>query len=119
VAVLLLEPLETHEVAHFAPRFLGETTEVGDELSRIRIDGPFGLAEELAHLQIEDLEDLEQRVEPDLVLSLLHPREVGLRHADLFGELGLGEMPSLAQLPDSRAHEVNFAGRVRSRHIPE
>src|SRR5262249_61675764 len=59
------------------------------------------------------LQDLEERVETDLVLALLHAREVGLSDADLFGELGLGQPASLAQLTDAGAHKVHLS---RGRH---
>ena len=69
-----------------------------------------GFVEEVAHGQLEDLQDLEERVESDLVLALLHAREIGLRDADLLGQLRLRETAALAQLADARADERDFAG---------
>ena len=85
--------------------------EVGDELLRLRggvgrrglfdVRGLGGrLLEEVAHRQLEDLEDPEERVEADLVLAVLHPREVRLRHADPTGEVGLGQAAALPYLTD-------------------
>src|SRR5262245_34214669 len=70
----LLELLETDEVAHFLARLVRERLELLDEIARLALRGRLGLAEEFAHLQVEHLEDLEERVEADLVFALLHAR---------------------------------------------
>src|SRR5688572_2078858 len=115
---LFLHLLEPHEVPDFLPRLVGEAAEFGDERA---VFGSRGLAfpEELADLQVEDLEQLEKRVQPDLVLALLHAREVRLGDADPFGELHLGQAMALAQLANARADEVHFAGGERSGHMGE
>src|SRR5437879_4103805 len=77
----LLELLETQEIAHLALRFAGQFAVFPDELPGLFPVRVFRLAEELSHFQVEDLEDLEERVEADLVLALLHAGEVGLRDA--------------------------------------
>ena len=79
----LLEPLETDEIAHLALRLARELLELDDELAGLGILRLLRLAEELSHLQVENVENLEERVEADPVLPLLHPREIGLRHDDL------------------------------------
>src|SRR5512141_3035770 len=101
--LILLHPLEPNEVADLALSFGGERLEIADELPRFGAVGSVRFSEELTHFEVEDLEDLEQGVEPHLVLALLHPRQVGLRNADLLGKLRLGEAPPLAQLPDAGA----------------
>src|SRR5450631_357053 len=104
--LLLHHFLEPDEVSDFLLRIARKGLEIVDQLPRDRVIGRLGFAEEFAHLQLEDLEDLEERVEPDLVFALLHSGEVRLRDADLFGELGLRETPALAQLADARADQV-------------
>src|SRR5262249_3688399 len=98
------------------PRVFRQALERGNELAFLFLDRLRRLAEELAHLEVEDLQDLEERVEPDFVLALFHAREVGLRDADFFGELGLSQAPPFAQLPKAGAHEVDLAGREGRRH---
>src|SRR5438128_9689983 len=107
-----LEYLEAQEIAHFALRFAGQLLKLPDELPGLLRVNLFRLAEELAHLQVEDLENLEERVETDLVLSLLHPGEIGLRDADLVRQLHLREVPPLAELADAGADEVDLPRRV-------
>ena len=116
-ASALLDLLEAHEIAHFAAGLFRQRLERRDELALLLLGRRRRLAEELAHLEIEDLEDLEERVEADLVLALFHAGEIGLRDADLLGELGLREATPFAQLADPGAHEVNLAGRERGRHF--
>jgi hypothetical protein len=55
------------------------------------------LAEELAQLEVEDREDLEEVVEGDPVFALFHAGQIGLLNANLARQLGLSEMPLLAQ----------------------
>ena len=71
-----------------------------------------GFLEEMAHGQLEDLQDLEESVESDLVLTVLHPREVGLCDADARREIRLGQPPALPDLPDLLPHEEDL-GRTR------
>src|ERR1700674_3122576 len=74
----LLELLEQDEVADLLARLVGEILELGHQGPSLPLRRGLGLSEELAHLQVEDLEDLEERVQADLVLSLFHAREIGL-----------------------------------------
>src|SRR6266540_161476 len=113
---LLLELREADEIAHLALRLGRELQELADELAGLRVLRFLGLAEELAHFQIEDLENLEQRVEADLVLPLLHPGEVGLRDPDLLGELRLRQVASLAQFANAGADQMNLARRMGRWH---
>jgi hypothetical protein len=82
--------------------------ELLDELTGLGGLRVLGLAEELAHLQLEDLEHLEESVETDLVLALLHAGKIRLRDADLVRKLRLGKVPPLAELADAGADEVNL-----------
>src|SRR5206468_4184443 len=72
-----------------------------------------GLVEEAAHRELEDVQDLEERVEADLVLSALHPREIGLRDPDPRGEIRLRQVAALPQLTDPLPDEENLR---RTRH---
>ncbi len=71
------------------------------------------VAEEIGEIEIEDAEDLEQFVEGDPVLALLHPREIGLLDANLARQLGLRQAALLAQLPQAAADGGHF-GRLQS-----
>src|SRR5438876_9314178 len=82
----LLELLETHEIAYLALSLAGKLLVLPDEPPGLLGARVFHLAEEFSHFQVEDLEDLEERVEADFVLALLHPGEIGLRDADLLRE---------------------------------
>ena len=53
--------------------------------------------EEVVEGDIEDGEDLEEIVQRNPVLTLLHARQVGLLDANLACQLRLGEMAFLAQ----------------------
>src|SRR5450759_451548 len=107
---LLLELLETQEISHFALRLAREPLVLLDELVRLGGLRVLGLAEELAHLQLENLENLEQSVETDLVLALLHAGEIRLRDADPVRKLRLRQAPALAELANAGADEGTLAG---------
>ena len=66
----------------------------------------------MAHRQLEHLKDPEESVETDLVLTVFHAREVGLRDPDPGGEIRLSQMPALPDLTDLLPHEENL-GRTR------
>src|SRR2546425_12567521 len=67
------------------------------------------LVEEIGDVHLEDREDLEQRLEADLVFSVLHAAEVGLLDADPVGEVGLREAAILAERADSGPHQQRLS----------
>src|SRR4051794_39914083 len=83
-----LPALEFDEAFHF---FLRRRTE-GLELVDDRLLVASALFEEIADAEVEGLQDLEQSIEADLVLSLFHAGEIGLVDADPFGELHLRQL---------------------------
>src|ERR1700730_18504619 len=111
-----LQPLELDEIADLLPGLFGEGPEFGHQVPGLSLFRSLRFAEELAHLQIEDLEDLEERVESDLVLALLLARQIVLRHAALCGEVSLREAPLFAQLTNTRADQSDLARRM-GRHV--
>src|SRR5258708_4140545 len=101
--ILLLPAFEVDEILDLFLRRGAQPVElVHQRLAAV------ALVEEVADIQIEGLEDLEQRVESDLVLSLLHPGEVRLVDADALGELHLGQLPLAAELPDLASDELEL-----------
>src|SRR5512145_2106507 len=83
----LLPALEFDEALHF---FLCGRTQclefLDDRFSPVR------LVEEIPDAQIERLQDLQERIQANLILSLLHPGKVGLVNSDPVGKLHLGEL---------------------------
>ena len=72
----------------------------------------------MAHGQLEHLKDPEESVETDLVLTVFHARQVGLRHADSGGELRLRQVPALPDLTDLLPHEEDLGRTRHSAHEP-
>jgi len=70
-----------------------------------------GLVEELSNVHFEDLEDSEQSLEADLVLSGLHPAEIRLLDPHFRRQLGLGELVVLAELANAPAYERELLPR--------
>jgi len=60
------------------------------------------------------LENAEEGIESDFVLSLLHAGEIGLMHSDAFGELHLRQFALASKLPDLAADQLNLYWRVCS-----
>ena len=75
--------LEADELDDLALVLVRQRTQVADQLDVLRAEGGASqIVEELADPHVELGEDLEQRVQADPVLALLHPREIRLLHAD-------------------------------------
>ena len=70
------------------------------------------LFEEVTDAQVKRLQNLQQRVEADLVLALLHAGEIGLMDADLLRELHLGQLALTAELADFSSDEFELCGPV-------
>src|SRR5207237_4880891 len=107
--ILLLTPFEFNEIFDF---FLRSGAERFEPVEHVRTAGAF--IEEVADAQIERLQDLEERVETDFVLSLLHPREVGLVNADTLRKLHLREFFLAAKLPDLASDEFELGWLVHA-----
>ena len=97
---------EKNEVSDLSTGFLIEGEEVLPELTVVPVARWPGIVEKRGHVELEDRQDLEQRIEADLVFSFFHPRQVGLEDSDFLGKLGLSEVPSLPKGTDSRADQV-------------
>src|SRR5687768_8617407 len=102
---LLLEALELDEALDFLLRGSTQPAELVDHLRVAHT-----LFEELADTDVECLKDSEQRVQTDLVLTLLHPGQIRLMDPDPVGELGLRQFPLTAKLPDLSTDEFYLAG---------
>ena len=70
--------------------------------------------EELADAHLELGEDAEEGVQADPVLALLHAREVGLLDAEAAGQLHLGQLVLLAELPDLAPDQLDLADLLDS-----
>src|SRR5262249_45920264 len=71
--------------------------------------------EEIADAQIECLQDFQQRIEADLVLSLLHAGEVGLMNADLLRKLHLRQLSLASELADFSTDELELRWPIHAR----
>src|SRR5688572_21100081 len=101
--------LELDEVAHLVLLHRVERPELPHQLYVLRSESVLRhLVEELADGDVELREDLEQGIETDPVLALLHTGEVGLLDADTRGELVLRELALLAQSPDFSSDELDL-----------
>jgi len=70
------------------------------------------LLEELGEGDLALLEDLDQGLEANPVLTVLHPAQVGLLDADTRCQLALREVPSLAQIAQSLPDVVPDSGSL-------
>src|SRR5437867_7654054 len=70
------------------------------------------LFEEIADAEVESLQNLQKRIEADLVFALLHPRKVRLMDADPLGELHLRQFALTAKLPDFPSDEFELTWLV-------
>jgi hypothetical protein len=105
VPVGRLAPFESDEVSDLPACVFGKHLEFSPGVSILFERG--GLVKKVAHVELEHLEDAEQCIEADLVLSLFHSRKIRLRHADLFGQLGLRQIPALSELPNSLSDQTH------------
>src|SRR5437588_4658646 len=69
---------------------------------------PAAFLEEIADAEIERLQNLEQRVQADLVLPLLHARQIGLMNPDALGELHLCQLALTAKLADLASDKLEL-----------
>jgi hypothetical protein len=112
-----LHPLEGDELPDFAARVIRELPEVVEDplvvvrtLRRDNLGFARKLLEKAAQRKLEHLQDPEENVEANFVLSVLHPGKVGLRDADLRGEACLSEMAALPDQPDLLPDEQDLGG---------
>ncbi len=110
-AVLLFAPnLELEKLHGLAAAVFAELADEVEDLHVLsaerssRLVGGLLLIEEVVEGDIEDGEDLEEVVQRDPVLTLLHPRQVGLLDANLACQLGLCEMAFLPQRAQTGTH---------------
>src|SRR5437764_1027231 len=108
-AIELLRPLEFDEALDLFLCGGAESLQLVEESLF-----PVAFLEELADVQVERTEDLQQRVEADLVLALLHAGEIGLMDADLVGELHLRQFSLTAKLPDLAPDELELRWLVHA-----
>jgi len=73
-----------------------------------------GFFEEVSDAQIERLKNLQECIEPDFVLALLHARQIGLMNSDPISELDLSELALLSELPDFASDEFELSGLVHA-----
>src|SRR6266571_2719719 len=91
VALLVVEPvlvqqLELDEVLDLLLRPWGQTLVLAEKLGVVILHRRGDLlVEEVGDVHLEDREDLEEGLEADLVLPVLHATEVGLLDADASG----------------------------------
>ena len=107
LAEVFLVPLELDEAVHFLLSRGAQGAVLLEDVVRT-----IGLVEEVSDAQVEALQDLEQRVETDLVFALLHAGEVGLMYTDFFGELHLRQLALPAELADLASDEFELCGPV-------
>jgi hypothetical protein len=117
-----LDPLATHleldELLHLLASLRAQLAQHVEQLHVLVAEGSLdgGLrfhaaGEEVGDLEVEGGEDLDQVVERDPVLALLHPRQVGLLDANLACQLGLGQVAFLAQPAQAYADRRNLGAR--------
>src|ERR1041385_4332376 len=90
--------LELHERLHLFLRARGESLVLAQEFEfALPRRARRVLVEEVGDVHLEDRKDLEEGLEADLVLAVLHATEVRLLNADAMSQIGLREGAILSE----------------------